>query len=163
MSDSYTSSGTGSYTEAEIKAVLGKVYDDFLAIDAREFDLFQQYPNFLKQIREDLYFLLERNSLREFQIQFTYTGGKAAIHYKVHPFGSIYNQDSPSGGTNYYQFPKNSSISIIARWNDDDSGSNEYMESRGWTGKKSFLTGTSESRGDYTSGNLSMNKSIVRS
>lgn len=163
MSNSYTSSVTGSYTEAEIKAVLGKVYDDFHAIDAREFKFFQQRPDFLTEIRDDLYFLLKHNALIEFQIQFSFDQKNEAIHYKVNPFGSIYNQDNPSGRTDYYRYPNYSDVSIVLSRKHDNSEVNQYMIRRGWGPGGKFLTGNSENRGDYTSGNLSMNKSIIRS
>lgn len=163
MSNSYTFSGSETYSEPEIKAVLGKVYDDFHAMHARAFDFFNKYPNYLSEIRDDLYYLLNRNTLVEFQVQFSFGGKKEAIHYQVHPFGSIYNQDSPSGGTNYYQFSQKSEIRIIVQWNHNDSLSNEYMEKRGWTEKGAFLVGSAHDSKDYTSGNLSMNKSIIRS
>jgi hypothetical protein len=163
MSNSYTSSNTGSYTETEIKTVLGKVYDDFQAIDARNFTFFESQPNFLKEIRDDLYFLLKHNSLIEFQIQFSFNGNQEAIHYKVYPFGSIYNQDSPSGGTDYHKYPNNADISFTLRRKYDNNAVNNYMSDRGWGPGGKFLTGSVQNCSDYTSGNLSMNKSIIRS
>lgn len=161
MTYSETYSESGSYTEAEIKTVLGKVYDDFHAIDARDFTMIHDYPDILKKIREDLYKLLEQKALIQFQIQFIHGDRKEAIHYEVHDFGSIVN-DSDSGGVDYYQFHKDSKIRIVAEWNKKDEVANEYMEKRGWTAKGSFVQGESSNQGDYTNGNLSINKSIIK-
>ncbi len=159
MTYSHTISGSSSYTDSEIKAVLGKVYDDFHAIDARGFDCFQ--GDFLKKVRNDLHFLLEKNALIEFQIKINYDDNTVAIHYTVNSFGSIISIDKPSGGIDYYQFPKTANVQIIVSWNNYPDVS-IYMRGRGWTSEGKFFIGSSENKGDYAKGNLSINKEIRR-
>lgn len=160
MTYSHTQSESHSYSESEIKEVLGKVYDDFHALDARGFDSFK--GDFLKEIRVDLYFLLTKNTLKEFQIKFSYDGKSVAIHYKVNPFGSIDISNKPSGGTDYYEFPKSADIKVVVSRNYDNPEVNKYMIDRGWTTGGNFFTGTLENKGNYSKGNLSINKSIYR-
>jgi len=163
MTDTYTSSGSESYSETDIKHVLGKIYDDFHAIDAREFSELENRPQRLKNLRDDLYFLLKRKTLKAFEIRFSSGRTNEAIFYEVNSFGSIYNRDTPSGGTNYYKFPEDSKVRFIVRWDYSDAESNRYMEERGWTETTSFLQGTAVNKGDYTRGNLSINKRMIRS
>ncbi len=160
MTNSYSSSNSHSYSESEIKEVLGKVYDDFHALDARGFDFFT--GDYLKGIRDDLYFLLTKNALIEFQIKFNYDGKTVAIHYKVNPFGSIINSNKPSGGTDYYEFPKTADVKIVLSRKQDNPLVNTYMTERGWTPGGKFFTGVVENKGDYSKGNLGINRSIIR-
>lgn len=162
MTNSYTNSESNSesYSESEIKEVLGKIYDDFHAMDARGFDFFK--GDYLKEIRDDLYFLLTKNALFEFQIKFNYDDKTVAIHYKVNTFGSIVNSNKPSGGTDYYDFPKTATIGIVLSRKHNSFEVNKYMTDRGWSKGGGFFTGTSENKGDYSKGNLGINKSIIR-
>ncbi|MEO1257406.1 MAG: hypothetical protein AAFZ15_01370 [Bacteroidota bacterium] len=158
MTSSHTISDSRSYSEAEIKEVLGKVYDDFHAIDARGFESIK--GDLLERVRGDLYYLMKKKALNEFQIKIKYGVETVAIHYKVNPSGTIVNSNSPSGGIDYYEYPKNADINIILSRKIFNPEINKYMADRGWTGGGVFFVGTAENKGDYSKGNLSINRSI---
>jgi len=154
MSNSNSSSASSTYTETRAKYVLGKIYDDFCAIDMRGFDRFESDPGRLLRWKEDLFFIMKHEDLNYFQLQFSYgtPTKKVALQYTIMSDGSIHS-DTDSGGINYFQFPANTLINIVVQ-RYGNSEVEKYLESRGWGTDGKFVGGGHKSAGEYSKENF---------
>ncbi|MEL6699691.1 MAG: hypothetical protein AAFP89_25865 [Bacteroidota bacterium] len=145
---SYTSSSSESFTEARAKYVMGKVYDDFHHMLYRGFSSLK--AGTLEKWWNDLSFIISRNALEKFEIQFKSEEGEAwAVTYHVVADGSIH-VDSASGGINYYRVPHDVSISIVLTHDPNDDTVEEYLSEKGWNSGATYLSLDESSHGAYS-------------
>lgn len=150
MSNSQSSSQSNTFTETRAKYVLGKIYDDFCAVEMRGFHQFGRNSSKLQEWKEDLFFIMKHEDLNYFQLQFSYGTPlkNVALQYTIQANGEIHS-DNDSGGINYFVFPANTKISIVVkRYGNSEVA--EYLKSRGWGTNGKFVTGASESAGAYS-------------
>ncbi|MEO1383192.1 MAG: hypothetical protein AAFV78_08185, partial [Bacteroidota bacterium] len=93
---------------------MGTVFDDFNNM------LFRDFQNLgyvkLKKWWEDLSFIVSKESLETFEIQFRSKGAREwAVTYHVISDGSIHT-DNPSGGIDYYKIPSDASVGIVVTY-----------------------------------------------
>ena len=160
MSSSYTNTGSESYSKTDVKNVLGKIYDDFHAIAARGFDFIEDHPDYLENLRDDLYYIMIHEDLKMFQFQFDSHGKREAVEYQVLSDGTV-QQDSDSGGIDYWDFDRSAKIRTVVRRHGNKKVS-DYLVERGWSTGGSFVEGREETVGSYSSGNLDVTKKIIR-
>ncbi|AEA42424.1 hypothetical protein [Fluviicola taffensis] len=161
MSDSYSSSVSSTYTESRAKYVMGKIYDDFCAIDLRGFDQFEANPNQLKEWKEDLFYIMTKQDLDYFQLKFSHGIPRktVALEYKVKSDGTIHS-DNDSGKINYRQFPANTTVSIVVRrYGNKEVG--EYLESKGWGNNGIFVDGSTSNAGSYSKDGYGVNRNKI--
>lgn len=161
MSDSYSSSVSSTYSESRAKYVMGKIYDDFCAIDLRGFNQFEANPNQLKEWKEDLFYIMTKQDLDYFQLKFSYgTPSKTvALEYKVKSDGTIHS-DNDSGKINYRQFPPDTTVSIVVLL----YGNKEvetYLNSRGWGDNGIFVEGSTSNAGSYSKDGYGVNRNKI--
>lgn len=161
MSNSYSSSVSSTYSESRARYVMGKIYDDFCAMDLRGFDQFENNPNQLGKWKEDLFFIMVNQDLDYFQLQFTHGVPKktVALQYTVKSDGTIHS-DNDSGRINYHQFPKNTIINIVVlRYGNNDVG--EYLKSKGWGNNGVFVEGSTSNAGSYSKDGYGVNRNKI--
>ena len=157
MSYSHTNSNTNTYTEARARYVMGKIFDDFHAIEYRGFEFLQRNSNWLQKHREDIYYLMVNQVLIRFQIQFFAAGKARAVEYEIRSDGSIY-RDSDSGGIDYYEIPRNATLSIVASWNRNKPKVEEEMKKRNWGKGAEYIGGSRIDDGAYSKGGYGATK-----
>lgn len=96
-----TRTGTSSYTDARLRAVMPEVGADFYALAAAGIVAFER----ARLWTEDLTFILSHEAARGFQIQLRYPNGQTiAVDYRVSSDGTI-RESSTAGGIDYYLLP----------------------------------------------------------
>ncbi len=157
--NSKTSVITDTYTETRAKYVLKKIYDDFIAISTRGFDQFKNSPNFLKELKEDLLFIMTNEDLKLFQLQFINGAEERAVEYEIKSDGTIYT-DNDSGGVNYWDLPDSVEIRIVIK----RKGSAyvwEELQKRGWVSGATLIEGSATSIGAYSNGGYGATKKLI--
>lgn len=149
MTTTYTNSVSDTYTIARAKYVLGKVYEDLLAIYQANIITKERCDN----TRNDLLYLAENKVLKYFQFQFKKTDGAeiGGLHYEVNASGSI-SIDDKTGGLDYWNLPTGVRFTLLVHM--DSSAPNydtvnQELERRGW-GKGNSLSGTQEYLKSYS-------------
>jgi hypothetical protein len=112
MSYSYaqTISQSSTYTEARARYIMGKVYEDLLGLMGRSLiDI-----NRADQIRSNVQYLLEKQVLKYFQLQFKKPSGDeiGGLHYQLKADGNIY-ADEKTGGLNYWSLPSDTRVNLL--------------------------------------------------
>ncbi len=149
MSLTYTKSVTDTYTEARARYVLGKVYEDMLA-------LFQAgiiTKAKCDQWRDDLMYILENRAMSYFEFQLIKTDGTkiGGLHYELNASGGI-STDDRTGGIDYWDLPENVSGSLLVDLNKAAAKYDEVnteLNRRGW-GTGNALAGTQSHLKSYS-------------
>lgn len=140
-----TVSRTSTYTEARVRYVMDKVFDDLVTIAVREFASIELLSAWSNDIRA----VLNLQAAEFFEIQLTKPDGKSvAIRYAVVDDGSII-EDEESGGQNLFALPNGTSVRIVIRLRDSATkreAALAYLKRRGWGTNGTVLQG--ESTGD---------------
>lgn len=160
MSYTSTYSDTDTYTEARARYVMGKIYDDFTHLITRGF----KYPgrDDIRSWRDDLLYLMNKKALYGFQVKFSFPGGgEEAWEYILKSDNSV-QTDSKSGGKDLYDYPDNTSVSIVISRDHSNSEVNDYLAKRGWGSGGSFLTGTITSNGAYSKDGYGTINNIIK-
>lgn len=143
MTITYTNSVTETYTIARAKYVLGKVYEDLLALYQANIITKERCD----KTRDDLLYLAEKKVMKYFQFQLkkaddTEVGG---LHYEVNSSGAI-NIDDKTGGIDYWNLPTGTKFNLLVQLDNSSSNYdevNQELERRGW-GKGNSLSGTQQ-------------------
>ena len=160
MSTTYTSSITDTYTVARAKYVLGKVYEDLLAMYQANVITKERCD----KLRDDLLFLAEKRVLRYFQFQLKKTDGAeiGGLHYEVNSSGTI-NTDDKTGGIDYWGLPSNTKLILLVDLNNSAANYdevNEELERRGW-GTGAALSGTQQYLKTYSKDGFGFKQSKI--
>ena len=155
----FTASSTDAYTEARAKYVMGKAYDDFLALMSRGFDGITKQV--LDNWRDDILYFMDKRALEWFQVQLVLPDGtKKALMYEVKHNG-MFLSDNASGGINFWQFPKESKVSLLFHRNQNNSEDiDAYVLRRGF-GIGSVITGTSSGQVTYSKDNYGLTRKMI--
>lgn len=132
-----TSSYTDTFSESNAKYVLGKIYDDFNGVIFRGFT--SRTKDKLKAWRDDVAYVMMKNALKSFEIQFSYNFRNWAVCYTVNSKGEIVRDDD-SGGLDFHSIHEDASINIVMYRDENNSEVTEYLRNQGWFGGGSYLT-----------------------
>lgn len=147
MTYSTTNTHSNSYSESRARYVVGKIYDDFHAIFLRGFSNVKKEN--LEKWRDDVLFVMNKQVLEKFELQFTSGTRKWGLVYEVSADGTI-QIDSESGGTNFWALPVDSEFNIVLRHNQKSQEVKDYLNERGWTSTGKFIDSEESGHGGFS-------------
>jgi hypothetical protein len=157
----YTFTGTETYTEADVKAVMQNTYEDIIGFANKGIITYERAENWIN----DITYLLKEKVLKSFEIQLYNSDGTKFQSYKYVVFSNGYlSTGSLSGGINYWAIPTGTRAGLFADMNFDLPNSNavnKELSSRGWGNNGSPLMGNELSERDYISNNLRLQRLII--
>lgn len=145
-----------SFTEARARYVLGKIFDEFNSIIFRGFTTIS--TDNLRQWRDDVQFVMERNALIHFEIQFRLGEQTWAVRYEVS--GRLVSRDDESGGLDFYNIPANASLSMVVKRDPDNEEVNDYVKRRGWGTNGVCIAESSSSDRSFSKDGFGVNRKI---
>lgn len=152
-----TKTTTDAFTEARARYVLGKIFDEFNNIMFRGFTSISATT--LKQWRDDIQYVMERNALIHFEIQFRTIEKKWAVRYEV-VAGSL-SRDDDSGGVDFYNIPSNASLSMVVNWNRNNQDVAAYVKRRGWGTNGVCIADSATNDRSYSKDGFGVNRKIL--
>jgi hypothetical protein len=162
MASSFTTvaSRTSTFTEARVRYIMNKVFDDLVMVTACDFATVEQVTQWAEEITAIL--LLEAAEL--FQVKFRRPDGvTAAITYTVSDDGSL-AEDGSSGGVNYFAHPAGTKASIVIRLRAGARKHPEavdYLKGRGWTFNGTILEDAGTRDRAYSSNGYGVARALV--
>lgn len=155
--ETFSSSRTDSFSNSRAKYVLGKVYDDFNGIIFRGF--INVNDDNVISWRDDIAFVVSKDAMYHFELQFKYDGEEWVVSYEVDKYGGI-TRDDDSGGLDFYSIPSGASFGVVISYDTSNEEVNEYLKNKGWgTGGKFQAAGSSTSR-SYSKDGFGMNRKL---
>lgn len=98
MVETFTRSVTNTYTEARARYVMGKVYEDLVSLMLTGIITQER----AERIRADILYLLSKDAVRFFELQFMKAGTKiGGLRYVVKSDSSV-SSDTESGSINFW-------------------------------------------------------------
>ena len=159
MTNTITQSVTDTYSEARANYVLGKVYEDLLAMYTTGLLTKATCDTW----RSELFYIVSKKALKHFQFQFTKPGGtKVGLHYELKSDGTI-NTNDKSGGIDYWNLPSGTTVYLLVTLDYESSRIAEVKEQIakwGW-GTGSALDGTSEFLKSYSKDGFGFKQSKI--
>jgi|APLak6261682215_1056145.scaffolds.fasta_scaffold03632_2 hypothetical protein len=153
-----TNTITNAYTEARARYVKGKIFDDFNSMIYRGFTSISSKD--LKDWRDDIQYIIERDALNFFEIQFRSSDKKWAVRYEVDKLGNI-SRDDDSGGVDFYNIPEASIVSIVVKRDKTNNDVSDYLEKRGWGTGGEFIAESASSDKSYSKDGFGVNRKIL--
>ena len=156
----YTFSGTESYSESDVKAVMQNTYEDIIGFANRQIISYARAESWI----EDLTYVLNQKVVKFFEIQINNVSGTKFMSYKytVDNYGYL-STGAASGGINYFAIPSGCSATLYVDLDFSKSNAtvvNENLRKRGW-GTGSALQGTETQERNYISNNLRLQRSVI--
>lgn len=138
-----TQSQSDTFTEARARYVMGKIFDDFNGVLFRGFS--SPSAETIKSWRNDVQFVMEKDALYSFELQFYHSGKSWVLRYEVDKYGSI-ARDDDSGGLDFYNIAQGATVRIVLDYNRAKTVVTEYLYNKGWgsDGKFTGQNGTSD-------------------
>lgn len=137
--ESITQSGSSTFSEARVRAVMQKTLDDFIGLAIADHLSVETASKWAK----DLVFVLNHEAAELFQLRFDLPSGEQkAVNYYVSDDGSLV-EDSESGGVNFRCLPKGTEVLLVLRLRRDSRHRARvlaYLAGQGW-GTGSMLEG----------------------
>jgi len=147
MIQSFTKSGTDTYSEVRANYIVGKVYENTLNL--MNTGLISKLR--ADGIRSDILYLLSKKALNWFELQFHKPDGtKGGIHYQLKADGSIYT-DEPSGGLDFWSLPANTVVKLV----------DAQITAWGW-GTGNALQGTMEYHRSFSKEGFGLQQSLYK-
>ncbi|MCP2027427.1 hypothetical protein L1276_002584 [Flavobacterium sp. HSC-32F16] len=156
----YTFSGTESYSESDVKAVMQNTYEDIIGFANRQIISYAHAESWI----EDLTYILNQKVVKFFEIQINNASGTKFMSYKytVDNYGYL-STGTASGGINYFAIPNGCSATLYVDLDFSKTNAtlvNDNLRKRGW-GTGSALQGTETQDRNYVSNNLRLQRSII--
>ncbi|MCD0471826.1 hypothetical protein [Flavobacterium sp. JAS] len=156
----YTFSGTESYSESDVKAVMQNTYEDIIGFANRQIISYVRAESWI----EDLTYILNQKVVKFFEIQINNASGTKFMSYKytVDNYGYL-STGAASGGINYFAIPSGCSATLYVDLDFSKSNAtvvNDNLRKRGW-GTGSALQGIETQDRNYISNNLRLQRSII--
>lgn len=156
----YTFSGTETYSESDVKAVMQNTYEDIIGFANRQIITYACAANWI----EDLTYVLNQKVVKFFEIQINNASGLKFMSYKytVDTYGYL-STGAASGGINYFAIPSGCSATLYVDLDFSKSNViavNEILKGRGW-GTGTALKGFESHDRNYVSNNLRLQRSVV--
>ncbi|SHG30805.1 HORMA-1 domain-containing protein [Flagellimonas flava] len=160
MSTSYTRSESTTYTAARARYVMGKVQEDLLGLMNRGLISLER----VNSIKSDVLYLLDKQALKYFQLQFKTPGGKeiGGLHYEVKSNGQVYS-DEDSGRINYWMLSSDTKVNLLVDLDRNSNNIDEVdrqLEDWGW-GTGTALSGTKEVLKSYSKEGYGLTQSKI--
>lgn len=160
MTTTITRSSTNTYTESRANYVLGKVYEDTLAMYTAGILSKEKCDAW----RSQLFYIINNKALKYFQFQFSKNDGTkiGGLHYVLIADGNISSNDK-SGGIDYWNLPSEVSVYLLVDLDDDSPRIAEVREQLakwGW-GTGSALDGTKEFLKSYSKDGFGFKQSKI--
>lgn len=157
----YTFSGTETYSESDVKAVMQNTYEDIIGFANRQIITYARAERWI----EDLTYVLNQKVIKFFEIQIQNASGEKFMSYKytVDTYGYL-STGTASGGINYFAIPSECSATLYVDLDFSKSTTvavNEELNRRGW-GSGTALQGTESQERNYVSNNLRLQRSVVK-
>lgn len=162
MSESFTISGSGTYTEADVKAVLQNTYEDIIGFANRKLVEHAKVKGWI----EDLTFLLNKKVLKSFEIQLYNSANERfkSYRYQVNASGSL-SSGSLSGGINYFEIPDGTKFGFLVDADFTQTNSEEIKKylytDRNYGQNGSAMEGTVTYERSHISGALELKRSSI--
>lgn len=157
----YTFSGTDSYTESDVKAVMQNTYEDIIGFANRGIITYDRAKNWI----EDITYMMKQKVLKSFEIQLYNALGVRFQSYKYTVSSNGYlSTGSLSGGINFWSIPEGCTAGLFADMDHHLTNSiavNEELARRGWGTNGTPLVGNETSERDYISNNLRLQRSLI--
>lgn len=157
----YTFTGTDSYTEADVKAVMQNTYEDIIGFANRGIITYERAKSWI----EDITYMMKAKVLKSFEIQLYNAAG---VRFQSHKYAVSSNgylsSGSSSGGISFWAIPATTVAGLFADMDfslSNSSSVNEELNRRGWGNNGSPLVGNEISERDYISNNLRLQRSII--
>ncbi|MVM42103.1 hypothetical protein GO730_37920 [Spirosoma sp. HMF3257] len=156
----YTFSGTETYSESDVKAVMQNTYEDIIGFANRQIITYARAERWI----EDLTYVLNQKVVKFFEIQINNASGQKFMSYRytVDTYGYL-STGAASGGINYFTIPSGCSATLFVDLDFSKSNIaavNEELNRRGW-GTGAALQGTESQERNYVSNNLRLQRSVV--
>jgi len=121
MSYTNTNSNSSTWSEARANHVMGKVYENLMGLKSRGLITIQR----ANQIREQILYLLSKQVLNFFELQFINSSGVkiGGLHYKVFPTGVISDEDSKD--ENYWRLSNDIRVCLLVDLDENSSNIKE--------------------------------------
>ena len=157
----FTFTGTDSYTEADVKAVMQNTYEDIIGFANKGIITYDRAKGWIN----DITYMLKEKVLKSFEIQLYDSAGTRFQSYKYTvSVGGHISSGNLSGGINFWSIPAGTYAGLFADINNSLSnapGVNTELERRGWGTNGSPLAGNQTSERDYISNNLKLSRSVI--
>lgn len=156
----YTFSGTESYSESDVKAVMQNTYEDIIGFANRQVITYARAESWIN----DLTYVLNQKVVIFFEIQINNSSGQKFMSYKYTVDTNGYlSTGAASGGINYYAIPTGCSANLYVDLDfskPNTTAVNEELRRRGW-GTGRALQGNESHERNYVSNNLRIQRSVV--
>lgn len=160
MTTTITRSATDTFTEARANYVLGKVYEDTLAMYTAGILSKDRCDTW----RTQLYYIINNRALKYFQFQFTKSDGTkvGGLHYELKADGNISSNDK-SGGVDYWNLPSGVGVYLLVDLDNSSpkiSEVNEQLAKWGW-GTGPPMDGTQDFLKSYSKDGFGVKQSKI--
>lgn len=157
----YTFTGTDSYSEADVKAVMQNTYEDIIGFANREVIPYDRAKRWI----EDLTYVLNQKVVKFFEIQLYNTSGQKFMSYRYTVDNNGYlSTGSSSGGIDYYDIPKDCSARLfvdIDYTKPNISAVEAELKKRNW-GIGEAMEGSQTHERNYVSNDLRLQRSVIK-
>lgn len=157
----FTFSGTDSYSEADVKAVMQNTYEDIIGFANRQIISYDRAKGWI----EDLTYILKQKVVNFFEIQLYNTSGQKFMSYRytVDSYGYL-STGSASGGMDYYSIPNGCRATLYVDLDyskPNTNAVNAELNRRGW-GTGTAMDGTHTHERNYVSNDLRLQRSVIK-
>lgn len=158
----YTFTGTESYSESDVKAVMQNTYEDIIGFANRQIISYDRAKKWI----EDLTYVLKEEVVNFFEIQIYNSSGQEFMshRYTVDNYGYL-STGSDSGGIAYHELPSGCHASLYVDLDFSKPNAvavnNELRNNRNW-GTGEALEGTETHDRNYVSNNLRLQRSTIK-
>jgi hypothetical protein len=157
----FTFTGTDSYTETDVKAVMQNTYEDIIGFANKDIITYDRAKSWIN----DITYTLKSKVLKSFEIQLYNSAGTRFQSYKYTvSVGGHISSGSLSGGINFWAIPIGTTASLFADIDNSLPNApavNQELGRRGWGTNGSPLSGNQTSERDYISNNLKLSRSVI--
>jgi hypothetical protein len=157
----FTISETETYSEADVKTVMRNTYEDIIGFANRGIITYTRAKSWI----EDLIFILNKQSLKFFEIRLYTSAGVWIETYRYDVSSGYFVTGSSSGGIDYFKYANGTIAGMYAELDFSNKNAKEVdrilREERGW-GTGSATSGSAEKERSYVSGSLAINRSIIK-
>ncbi|MFW0738861.1 hypothetical protein [Flavobacterium sp. T12S277] len=155
----YTFTGTETYSESDVKAVMQNTYEDIIGFANRQIITYGSAESWI----EELTYVLNKKVVKFFEVQLRDSSGDnfKSYRYNVDSYGYL-STGANSGGINYFAYPTNTTATLFVQLTDNaPAGTFEQLQrDRGW-GNGTATKGNEIHDRNYVSNNLRIQRSEI--
>lgn len=158
--NTYTFTGTATYTESDVKAVMQNTYEDIVGFANRHIITYDTAKDWI----DHLTYILKEKAMSFFEIQLYDSANVKFMAYKytADSYGYL-STGSLSGGINYFALPTGCKAGLLVQLDTSKSNYNNVnseLKRRGF-GEGSALTGSEQHERNYVSNDLRLQRSVI--